>query len=93
MNEKKVDVLLLCVASFSQVKNYPEGIVNFIQPKYIIGNHWENFFKPQQKLLKKPAVVPGTNAKKFIKRLEQTIATDSIEFKLPQPHTSFEFSY
>ena len=43
LKQKQVDVLLLCVASYNQVQNHPEGIVKFINPKYIIGNHWENF--------------------------------------------------
>lgn len=90
LSEKKVDVLLLCVASFSQVKNYPDSIIKFLKPKHIVLNHWENFFKPSHKLQKRLTKVPGTNVKKFIRNLEK-ICADSIGFTLPAPLTELVF--
>ena len=43
--QKRVDLAILCVASFTQVNNYPEGIIKEIQPKNIILGHWEDFFQ------------------------------------------------
>lgn len=97
LEEKGVDVLLLCVASFNQVENYPEGVIRSIQPKHIIGNHWENFFRPYEKNLHQAATVPGTNVKKFISRLNQQLlelgVQDSTKFELPFPGTTLHFSY
>lgn len=41
--QKRVDFAILCVASFWQVNNYPEGIINTMRPKNIILGHWEDF--------------------------------------------------
>lgn len=90
--EKEVDVLLLCVASYKQVEGYPDELIEYIKPKHIVLNHWENFFKPIQKLQEKPAAVPATNVKKFIKNLEQTWG-DSTDFSLPLPLTELTFYY
>ena len=97
LDEKAVDVLLLCVASFNQVKNYPEGVISSIRPKHIIGNHWENFFRPYEKNLHQAATVPGTNVKKFISRLQIQLRElelqDSTSFELPMPGVNLYFPY
>jgi len=87
---KKVDVLLLCVASYKQVEHYPDSLIQYVNPEHIILNHWENFFRPISNLQKKPASVPGTNVKKFIRNLEK-ICADSIGFTLPAPLTELVF--
>lgn len=95
--QKEVDVLLLCVANFNQVKDYPEEVISRLQPKFIIGNHWENFFRPYSKNIQKPATVPATNVKKFIARVNQKL--DSLRLKnttiftLPIPGTTLTFAY
>lgn len=90
--EKDVDLLLLCVASFSQVENYPDVVLDQVNPRHIILNHWENFFRPLKKLEQKPATVPGTNVEKFIHRLEQ-MKSPSTDFTLPQPGTKIVLHY
>ncbi len=95
LDQKSVDVLLLCVASFNQVKNYPDQIISLLQPKHIIGNHWENFFRSYRKNIEKPATVPGTNVRKFVTQLNQHLQElnlqDSISFQLPLPRTNMLF--
>ena len=86
LEEKQVDVLFLCVASFNQVEGYPNELVKFIQPRHILLNHWENFFMPMSKLQKYPATVPGTNVSKFIAELENT-----ADFTLLLPLTKIVF--
>lgn len=90
LKEKKVDILFLCVASFSQVDAYPNIIINEIQPKHIILNHWENFFRPIRQLQKEPAVVPITNVKKFIIELDR-LSISEKEFTLAIPLTEMVF--
>ncbi len=93
--EKEIDVLLLCVANFNQAKNYPEKIIQKTNPKFIIGNHWENFFRPYYKNIRQPAVLPGTNVKKFIlrvnKQLDSSGLSDSTKFRLPLPGITISF--
>lgn len=89
LNQKKVDVLLLCGANYDQVKSYPEKLVALIKPEKIFVAHWENFFKPIPKLLKKPQTVPMTNIPQFLKILKNTMSENGIEPKpiIVQPLT------
>ena len=89
LNQKKVDILLLCGANYDQVKGYPEKLVSLIKPEKIFVAHWENFFKPIPKLLKKPQTVPMTNIPQFLKILKSTMTENGIEPKpiIVQPLT------
>lgn len=86
--QKRVDLAILCVASFTQVNNYPEGIVSAIRPKNIILGHWEDFFRNQKKPVK---VLRTTNVRAFVKRLEAVLPEDSQWF-MPMPFTQMRFS-
>lgn len=86
-DQKRVDLAILCVASFTQVNNYPEGIIRHIQPKHIILGHWEDFFRKQGKPVK---ALRATNVGNFIKRLEAVLPEDSRWF-LPKPFTQMRF--
>jgi hypothetical protein len=47
VQNKPVDVALLCAAGFDWVKDNPVGIMQNTGPRYVIYGHWETFFKPQ----------------------------------------------
>ncbi len=85
--QKRVDLAILCVASFNQVNNYPEGVIKYIQPKNIILGHWEDFFRKQGKPVK---ALRATNVGNFIKRLEVVLPEDSKWF-LPNPFVLMRF--
>lgn len=87
--QKRVDLAILCVASFQQVNNYPEGIINTIRPKNIILGHWEDFFRGQKRPV---GVLRTTNIRNFIKRLESVKPHDSRWF-LPLPFTQIRFPF
>ncbi len=86
-DQKRVDLAILCVASFTQVNNYPEGIIRHIQPKHIILGHWEDFFRNQGKPVK---ALRATNVGNFIKRLEAVLPED-LKWFLPNPFTQMRF--
>ena len=77
--EKKVDVLLLCGASFGQVHGYPEKLVALIKPEKVFVAHWEDFFTPIPELLKKPRTVPMTNIPKFLTILKKAMLDNGID--------------
>jgi hypothetical protein len=87
---RRVDVAILCVPGFDQVKGYPEGILAELNPRYVILGHWENFFEPQPDDMRKLTVVPNTNVWKFIRRLQMVLPHDA-KFILPQPGTWLRF--
>lgn len=86
-DQRRVDLAILCVASFTQVNNYPEGIIRHIQPKHIILGHWEDFFRKQGKPVK---ALRATNVGDIIKRLEAVLPEDS-KWLLPKPFTKMRF--
>jgi hypothetical protein len=79
LEEKKVDVLLICGANYNQVKGYPQKLVTFVKPEKVIVSHWEDFFTPIPELLKKTRVVPFTNIPEFLKILKKTMVENGIE--------------
>ena len=88
LKDHPVDVLLLCGASYQYAKRYPEHVVSMVLPKFILVSHWENFFQPWEELRNKPKVVPFTNMKKLIRKLEES--DSSPLFVLPNVGTSIE---
>ena len=76
-----VDLALLCVASFRQVRAYPEGIVGYLQPRTVVLGHWESFFRSLDATLQ---AVPFTDTKGFAERLERVLPERST-WHTPQP--------
>ncbi len=62
-----VDLAILGAASYKFTTDYPEALVNHLEPEMILICHWEDFFVRYKKKRKK--VVRLTNLKEYIKRL------------------------
>lgn len=67
--QHQVDLAALCVASFNQVENYPEWVIDRMNPKHVLLAHWESFFRSPDRSL---APVPLLNTKVFAARLSAT---------------------
>jgi hypothetical protein len=44
--EKAIDLALLCVGSYDQVRDAPGEIIAALSPRYVIAGHWESLFRP-----------------------------------------------
>lgn len=44
--EKRVDLALLCVGTYDRVDNAPTSALQALSPRYALGGHWEDFFRP-----------------------------------------------
>ena len=86
---KAFDLAILCVAGFGKAKNHPEAIVRALQPAAVVGIHWEDFFRPLTPPLRP---VTGSNARKFITRLERVLPDGSRSW-LPDPGTRLTLPY
>lgn len=76
-----VDVAILCVAAFDQVKDNPEHILANVKPRSIIGGHWEDFVaRSYEDRPLRPA--PGTSLEDFNRRAR---AASSAPIYLPEP--------
>jgi L-ascorbate metabolism protein UlaG (beta-lactamase superfamily) len=47
LDEKRVDLALLNIGSWENVEDHPGAIIAAIEPRYVIGGHWEDFFRAQ----------------------------------------------
>jgi hypothetical protein len=45
LQDKRVDLALLCVGSSNNVDDEPTAILAALQPRFSIGGHWEDFFR------------------------------------------------
>lgn len=45
LEEKAVDVALMCVGSYPSVPEHPLPSLLLLDPRYTIGGHWEDFFR------------------------------------------------
>jgi hypothetical protein len=87
-DNKRVDVIILCVPGFNKVNGYPEEIIKKTQPRFVVLAHWENFFTPRKGDPADLQVVPGgTDPKAFIKRLPQ-----GTQWLLPRPGAWLRFT-
>jgi hypothetical protein len=96
LGKKKVDVAILCVASYAWVNNYPEAILSLLKPQQTILVHWENFFNDMY--VNHPKGVAGTRLKPFVKRLcrhYKVSGNDSLRkyLVMPEPLRMMEIRY
>lgn len=77
----RVDVAILCPASFDQVDRYPEAILENVRPRHVLLGHWEDFFRDPARSLR---TVPFTDLQEFIDRLIPALPRDA-SWTLPEP--------
>ncbi|MGH9463827.1 MAG: MBL fold metallo-hydrolase [Vicinamibacteria bacterium] len=85
LSEKAVDLALLCVGNFFDVRR-PTHIVENTNPRYVILGHWENFFGPQDEWLKE---IPFASTRRVVKAVRE--AAPGAEVFMPIPQTLFHF--
>lgn len=78
----RVRVAIPCVASFSQVDNYPETLIARFAPDYLVLGHWEDFFRPYSQSPDQVRAVRLTDVAGFVKAVSD--ATDAPS-ALPLP--------
>jgi Beta-lactamase superfamily domain len=80
----RTDAAVLCVAAFDQVDRNPEHILASVQPRVVIGGHWEDFFFRGFKAPLRPAF--GTSLEDFQRRAR---AVSPGPIYLPEPRQKF----
>lgn len=74
-DKKRVDIAIITPASFSQVDNYPESIMQDTQARHFILGHWEDFFANQEQ--EEQNFVRSISAEDFFSRFKQALPSDS----------------
>ncbi len=99
--EKGVDVAVLNVGSYAAVRDHPAEILANLHPRYVLGIHWEDFFRTLDEPLEPLPLQPSPEG--FDARVEQALAP-SVEpaaevdgvpaaerYWRPVPGTAFRF--
>jgi len=89
-DQRRVDLAIVCMPGFNQVKDYPEGIVGRLNPRFVVIIHWEDFFALLPDDPKDLRTVPTENAEQFITLLQAALPKDA-SFKLPAPGAWMHF--
>lgn len=56
-DDKRIDVAIVCVGSYGNIKRYPTSIIEAYAPRHLVLGHWEDFFRRSSDL----KVIIGTN--------------------------------
>jgi len=98
--DKRVDLALLCVGSSDRVEDAPHSTIAGLSPRYALGGHWEDFFRPAtdplQPILfldvagwttRAQVAMPGSDEPK---KMLHNGATEPARAVLPNPGDTFE---
>lgn len=77
-----IDVAILPVASWVQVENYPQALIELTQPRLVVLCHWEDFFGGD---LDKPKVLRGEKDEPAMYRIVRTTLPAHAEIVMPKP--------
>lgn len=91
LNKKGVDLAIVCYASAPNVDDYPNQLVEFIQPDKLMFVHWEDFFRTP-KSFHDQRLVRSTNPKKVRKRIDR-LGKPNDYFMMPMPGTRIKVKY
>ena len=82
-DERRVDVAILCMPGFNQVKEYPEAIIKRSNARAALLIHWEDFFALLPDEPSELRTVPTLDAQEFLRRLKP--ALKDAPFTMPAP--------
>lgn len=71
--EHRVDAAILTVASFQEVADYPDALLRYLRPRYVLLGHWEDFFTAPDKCVRP---VRFTDLAIFLKRMRESLPAD-----------------
>lgn len=98
LDEHKVDIAMIGVASSQNVDHYPDSLLKYLEPKKVVLIHWEDFFRDLYH--KKTKTVRGTDVDLFFGQLQQLYKSKNLEelvskdiFMMPKPLTLIEVKY
>ena len=89
-DRRRVDLAILCVPGFNEVKGYPECVIKAIRPRFVLLAHWENFFRPRSDDPDDLKVLHGSDPKAFMDRMKPVLCSDA-GYALPRPGAWFRF--
>jgi len=91
LEERAVDLALLCAGAFDQVSDNPAGILRNTRPRYVLFGHWDDFFRPQSQPFH---ALPGHDFTPLANRMTTAPGVPLLagRFWFPAPGASFVFA-
>ena len=74
LEEHAVDVALITVAGYDQVDDYPARALEALEPRHVLGGHWEDFFAAPQA---SAHAVPGIDFDDFVEAVDAALTPGS----------------
>ena len=87
-----VHVAILTAPGHDKVSQYPVEIILELEPDFVFGGHWEDFFRSPTD---EPKPIPLSGIGEFVEKLEHiqgTPGTPPFEWRMPDPMVEFTFS-
>ncbi len=75
----EVDLALVCVAGWTATPSFPERMMRALSPRAIVLSHWDNFFRPLDKVARP---LPAMQTGRLVDRLTRA-SRDVITGTLP----------
>lgn len=74
---RRVDLALVCMPGFEEVRDYPETLVTLLRPRFVVLIHWEDFFARLPDDPHALRTVALLNAARFLQRLHAVLPKDA----------------
>ncbi|MFN2636299.1 MAG: MBL fold metallo-hydrolase [Gemmatimonadaceae bacterium] len=87
INERRVDLAVICAATSSNVPQTPDSLLKMLTPVAVLVTHWESFFRSQRL---DPEVSRGLHLDAFVQSLQRSLGRD-VPWTMPPPHTTLHF--
>jgi L-ascorbate metabolism protein UlaG (beta-lactamase superfamily) len=87
--EKGVDLALLNAGNYDAMVDHPGGTIRYLQPRYVIMGHWEDFFRTLDEPVQP---LPFMDLDDLRLRLETEMpGEEGVRWWIPDPATEFAF--
>jgi hypothetical protein len=86
IDHKRVDVEILCVASWNQVSQYPLALLDVTRPRLLALGHWEDFFANDPY---NPKVLRGQKEQELVNKIRRV--KPDLQMVMPYPLTEVAF--
>jgi len=74
IDDREVDIAVLCVPPYWIVEGYPEGILENTRARHALMIHYEDFFRSQQSRVRFVSMLTDRRADEFLQRVEREMS-------------------
>ena len=78
LGTRPIDLAILCLGGATEFEAFPADIVEYLQPRYVLGSHWEDFFSPRdpplpdaRRTAEELRLIPGVKPGRFLRAVSR----------------------